>query len=73
MLLFVTFIVKFSNKAGARISYFRFKTVDIKWKKLIFRVSVWLTLEILFDYVGLDTVADYSEFIFERNLITLSC
>jgi hypothetical protein len=73
MLLFVTFIVKFSNKTRARISYFRFKTVDIKWKKLIFRVSVWLTLEILFDYVGLDTVADYSEFIFERNLITLSC
>jgi hypothetical protein len=73
MLLFVTFIVKFSNKGRVRISYFRFKTVDIKWKKLIFRVSVWLTLEILFDYVGLDTVADYSEFIFERNLITLSC
>jgi hypothetical protein len=47
--------------------------MDIKWKKLIFRVGVWLTLEIFFNYVGLDTVADYSEFIFERNLITLNC
>lgn len=47
--------------------------MDVKWKKLVLRVGVWLTLELFFNSVGLDTIADYSEFIFERNLITLSC
>ena len=41
--------------------------MEVKWKKLIFRVSVWLTLEIFFNHVGLDTIADYSEFIFEKH------
>jgi hypothetical protein len=45
--------------------------MEIKWKKLIFQVGVWLTLELLFDSVGLDTIADYSEFVFEKNLIAL--
>ena len=47
--------------------------MDIKWKKLVFRVSVWLTFELFLECVGLDTIADYSEFVFERDLITLSC
>ena len=45
--------------------------MNVKWKKLILRVGVWLTLELFFDRVGLDTIADYSEFVFEKNLITL--
>jgi len=47
--------------------------MDIKWKRLVFRVGVWLALELFFGYIGVDTIADYSEFIFERNSITLSC
>lgn len=46
--------------------------MTVRWKKLILRVGVWLTLELFFDSVGLDTIADYSEFVFERNLIALS-
>ena len=45
--------------------------MKVKGQKLIFRLGVWLILELFFDRVGLDTIADYSEFIFERNLITL--
>ena len=45
--------------------------MNVKSKKFIFRVGVWLTLELFFDRVGLDIIADYSEFIFERNLVTL--
>lgn len=41
--------------------------MEIKWKKLIFRVSVWLILEIFFNQIGIDTIADYSEFIFEKD------
>lgn len=43
----------------------------VKWKKLVLRVSFWLALEVFFGYVGTDTIADYSEFIFERNSIAL--
>ncbi|MEM8718142.1 MAG: hypothetical protein AAGE84_02380 [Cyanobacteria bacterium P01_G01_bin.39] len=44
----------------------------IQWKKLVLRVGIWLALEAFFGYAGTDTIADYSEFIFERNLITLN-
>ena len=47
--------------------------MKIKWQKLIFRVGTWLALEIFLGYVGTDTIADYSEFIFERNSMTLNC
>ncbi len=47
--------------------------MDIRWKKLVFRIGIWLALEAFFGYVGVDTIADYSEFIFERNSITLNC
>ncbi len=47
--------------------------MDIKWKRLVFRIGVWLALEVFFGYIGVDTIADYSEFIFERNSITLNC
>jgi hypothetical protein len=38
----------------------------IKWKKLIICLSIWLTTEILLNLIGIDDLADYSEFIFER-------
>lgn len=44
--------------------------MDIKWKKLIFKVGVWIALEVVFSYLGVDTIADYAEYIFDRNLIT---
>lgn len=47
--------------------------MNIKWKKLVFRIGVWIALEAFFGYVGVDTIADYSEYIFDRNSITLSC
>lgn len=46
--------------------------MKVKWKKLVLRVGVWLTLEVCFNYVGLDTIADYSEFIFDRKLVALN-
>jgi hypothetical protein len=44
--------------------------MDIKWKKLVFKVGVWIALEIVFSYLGVDTIADYGEYIFDRDLIT---
>ncbi len=43
--------------------------VNVKWRKLILKGSLWLTLEIVFNCIGIDDIADYSEYIFERNQI----
>ena len=36
-------------------------------KKSLAKVIIWLTTEILFNFVGIDDIADYSEFVFENN------
>ncbi len=36
-------------------------------KKLITKFLIWLMAEILLSFLGLDDLADYSEFIFERS------
>lgn len=41
-------------------------------KKWLVKIIVWLVAEILLNFVGLDNMADYSEYIFERNVIVLS-
>ncbi|MDJ0531744.1 MAG: hypothetical protein QNJ70_04465 [Xenococcaceae cyanobacterium MO_207.B15] len=42
------------------------------WKQSLFRAMVWLSAEIILNCVGLDDLADYSEFIFERDIIALN-
>ena len=39
----------------------------IQWQKIFF----WLIAEITLNLLGLDDLADYSEFIFEQHAITL--
>ncbi len=46
--------------------------MKVKWKKLLLKTSTWLVLEVSLNYVGLDTLAAYSEFVFERTLIVLN-
>lgn len=38
------------------------------WKKVIYKTGVWLAAEIWLNIIGLDNIADYSEFIFARDL-----
>ncbi|MDJ0577449.1 MAG: hypothetical protein QNJ65_20095 [Xenococcaceae cyanobacterium MO_234.B1] len=45
--------------------------MKIKWKALLLKGSIWLIAEISLNLVGLDNLADYSEFIFERNQVAL--
>ncbi len=42
--------------------------MKLKWKKLLTRMTLWLLVEVSLNLLGLDDLADYSEFIFERNL-----
>lgn len=41
------------------------------WKRSLSRIVVWLAAEIILNFVGLDDMADYSEYIFERNTIAM--
>ncbi|MDJ0682361.1 MAG: hypothetical protein QNJ18_21180 [Xenococcaceae cyanobacterium MO_167.B52] len=40
--------------------------MQVQWKKLLAKTIVWLAAEILFSFLGLDNLADYSEFLFVR-------
>ena len=42
--------------------------MKVRWKKLLVRTILWLALEIWLNFLGLDDVADYSEFIFEKHV-----
>ncbi len=41
--------------------------MKIRWKKLLTNSFIWISAEIFFNCLGLDTIADYSEFVFDRN------
>ncbi len=46
--------------------------MNIRWKILILKTTIWLVAEIGLNFLGLDNLADYSEFIFEKNVIVFS-
>ena len=45
--------------------------MTVQWKKLLVRTAVWLAAELCLNFLGLDEMADYSEFIFDRDLVVL--
>jgi ion channel-forming bestrophin family protein len=42
--------------------------MQVKARKLLTKMAVWLITEITFNLMGIDDLIDYSEFIFEQNL-----
>ena len=48
--------------------------MQFKWKKLIVKTLIWVAVEIYLSLLGLDTLADYGEFILVRdtNILVLS-
>ena len=43
--------------------------MKVRWKILLTKTLIWLSAEILLNIIGLDTIADYSEYIFDRNVV----
>lgn len=41
--------------------------MKINWNKLIVNLTVWLVAEITLNAMGLDTLADYGEFLFGKH------
>lgn len=38
------------------------------WQRVVYKTGVWLTVEIWLNIIGLDNIADYSEFVFAQDL-----
>ncbi|MGD1922153.1 MAG: hypothetical protein ACFCAD_26620 [Pleurocapsa sp.] len=36
---------------------------DINWQSLIMKICYWLLIEAVFNLIGIDALADYSEFL----------
>ena len=45
--------------------------MKVRWQKLLLTATFWLATEIWFNFLGIDDLVDYSEFIFERPEIVL--
>lgn len=43
--------------------------MKVKWSKLIKSLTIWLASEILLNSLGVDSLADYSEFFYERYTV----
>ena len=47
--------------------------MKVKWSKLVLKILVWLSTEIFLTALGLDNMADYSEFVFQyRALVQIA-
>ncbi len=44
--------------------------MKVQWQKLFLKTSVWLTAEILLNVIGLDNLADYSEFMLNNQALS---
>ncbi len=45
--------------------------MNVRWKKLLIQSSLWLVAEIWFNFLEIDDLVDYGEFIFARNEIVV--
>ncbi len=45
------------------------KSRYVHWKKLFLTATIWLATEICFTLLGIDDLADYTEFVYDRNYL----
>ena len=44
--------------------------MSIRWQQFLHHAFFWLIAEIILNSIGIDTLADYSEFVFAQHPIT---
>lgn len=44
----------------------------VGWKQLLIKIIIWLILEILLNWLGVDTFVDYGEFILQNQMLSFS-
>ena len=42
--------------------------MKVRWKKLLLTATCWLATEIYFNFIGIDDLADYSEFVLNQQI-----
>lgn len=52
-----------ANTKIESLNYIGMIKMKTRWDKLILQISLWLVLEALFNLIGIDELADYSEFL----------
>ena len=45
--------------------------MQTQWQKILVKITFWLIVEIILNLLGLDNLADYSEFVFEGKALSL--
>lgn len=45
--------------------------MKMRWKKGLAEIAIWLVAEIILKFLGLNNLADYSEFIFNQKEIVI--
>lgn len=43
--------------------------MKINWNQLIINLTIWAIAEVTLNFVGLDTIADYSEFLGNKHQV----
>lgn len=46
--------------------------MKVQWQKMVVKITVWVVAEIILNLIGLDNVADYTEFVFEQDMVILT-
>ena len=46
--------------------------MKIHWKKGLAQITFWLLTELVLNFLGLDDLADYSEYIFKYKLMAIN-
>jgi hypothetical protein len=45
--------------------------MNTTWKRLLQKTAIWLLVEVMMNLTGLDTLADFSEFLFDMRPVAL--
>lgn len=50
-------------------NFYRVMEKQIKWEKLLPQTLFWFAIEIYFNFLGIDNLADYSEFLSQHHYL----
>lgn len=46
--------------------------MKVEWKKMVVKITVWVVAEIILNLIGLDNLANYTEFVYEQDMVILT-
>ncbi len=46
--------------------------MKVQWQKMVVKITVWVVAEIILNLIGLDNLANYTEFVYEQDMVILT-